>query len=120
MTKNNKVCIDCRHGDFDSRYTHDCSCNLSGHRKPLTKGQFPASARVYANERGTRHFERRKYLFTAVWQFASSAQDLKHAVVATQKPEANFFVRYATDRLLRGREEVVVGCVGDSRLLSSV
>jgi hypothetical protein len=120
MTKKNKVCIDCRHGDGDSCYAHDCSCNLSGHRKPVTKGQFPAFVRVYVNERGTRHFERRKDLFTAVWQFASSAQDLKHVVVATQKPEAGFCVRCATDRLLRGRVEVVVGCVGDSRLLSSV
>ena len=33
MTKNNKVCIDCRQGDCDSCYEHDCPCNLSGHQK---------------------------------------------------------------------------------------
>jgi len=29
-----KICVDCRNGDCDSCYEHDCPCNLSGHRKP--------------------------------------------------------------------------------------
>jgi len=37
MTNRKKPCIDCRRGDCDSCYAHDCACNLSGHRKHVSK-----------------------------------------------------------------------------------
>jgi hypothetical protein len=32
-----KTCIDCRQGDCDSCYEHDCPCNLCGHKKKPKK-----------------------------------------------------------------------------------
>jgi hypothetical protein len=37
-----KICIDCRNGDCDSCYEHDCPCNLAGHRKPIKEKKRPA------------------------------------------------------------------------------